>query len=153
MICQSTISRQRAAIRLPGILLALGLLALGTAGCNGLLRPISWSGLGSQQKKAKPQESPFQVIPRKHTVVATLSPDDVVRIMERVGFADEQILELGTDLHNALRFSGAAEIVYRKDPLALFMVSDEHVQIRSRSGTFEYDLTRGRFVPTPLNPR
>ncbi|GAF75906.1 unnamed protein product, partial [marine sediment metagenome] len=33
--------------------------------------------------------------------VAALDTDDVVRIMQRAGFSDQQILDLGTDLRNA----------------------------------------------------
>ena len=80
---------------------------------------------------------------------AKLTPDDIVRIMQRIGFANEQILELGTDLHNALRFSGGAEILHKKDKLAIFMADGDYVRIRSLSGTFHYEISTGQFVPPP----
>jgi hypothetical protein len=80
-------------------------------------------------------------------VARTLNADDIVRIMQRVGFSDQQILDLGPDLYNALRRSGAAN-VYSGERLEMIMaVNNQQVQIQSTArGTFFYDLARGRFV-------
>ena len=87
-------------LRAWGVLLVLASLALEAGGCGDWFRPVEWPEMGPQSE----QKSPFRVVPRRSMEVAALSPDDIVRIMQRVGFADEQVLELGTDLHNALRF-------------------------------------------------
>jgi hypothetical protein len=129
-----------------GLLLVLAPLALEVVGCNGWFRPVEWAELGPQSKQ---RQSPFQVVARKSPQVAALSPDDIVRIMQRVGFADEQILELGTELHNALRFSGSAAIVYRKETLAIFAADGDSVRIRSRSGSFNYQISKGQFDTPP----
>jgi len=129
-----------------GTLVLLMSLALEVGGCNGGFRPVEWSELAPP---AKPKESPFRVISRKGLEVASLGPQDIVRVMQRIGFADEQILDLGTDLHNALRFAGEAKIVYRKETLALFAVKGDYLRIRSRSGEFAYQISQGQFVDIP----
>lgn len=138
--------RLRKALGAWGLLLVLVPLALEAVGCNGWFRPVEWSELGPQSKTP---QSPFRVIPRKNMEVVTLSPDDIVRVMQRVGFADEQILDLGTDLHNALRFQGSAVIVYRKETLAIFAADGDYVRIRSRSGSFDYQISKGQFDAPP----
>jgi hypothetical protein len=132
------------------LLLVLVPLALEVVGCNGWIRPVDWSDLGPQ---SKPQASPFRVIPRKNPQSATLSPDDIVRIMQRVGFQDEQILELGTDLHNAMRLAGSAVVVYKKETLAIFAADGDYVRVRSRSGSFDYQISVGQFVSSSPRDR
>jgi len=127
--------------------LALVLLALGGVGCEGWFRPVDWS-----DKRPEPQ-SPFRVIPRHNTQVATLSPTDVVRIMQRVGFRDEQIMELGTALHNAIRFQGSAVIVYKKETLAIFAADGDFVRVRTRTGDLDYQISKGQFVSSPPRDR
>ncbi|MGE5293980.1 MAG: hypothetical protein ACM3VT_04075 [Solirubrobacterales bacterium] len=118
-------------------------LALEAGGCSSWFRPVGWNDLESEERV---QQSPFKVVPQKIPQVVSLSSDDIVRIMQRVGFQDEQILELGTDLHNAMRFSGAARIVYKKETLAIFASDGDFVRIRSRSGSFDYQISKGQFV-------
>lgn len=148
MCSRQTRSRLRESLRVWGAVLVLTSLALEVVGCNGWFRPVEWANLGPQKKE---QKSPFRVIPRKNQQLATLSPDDIVRIMQRVGFADEQVMELGTELHNALRFEGAAVIVYRKDTLAIFAADGDFIRIQSRSGSFDYEISKGQFVSAPRN--
>ncbi len=133
-----------------GTLLVLASLALEVVGCNSGFRPIDWPELGAK-KQSQPQQ--LRVVPRKNRDRARLAPDDIVRIMQRVGFADDQILELGTDLHNALLISGAAAVIYGKQTEVLFTVKGEHlfIQARGRSGMV-YDMPRQRFgLTTPLS--
>lgn len=126
-----------------GLLLVLVPLALEVVGCNGWVRPVDWSDMGPQSKE---QASPFRIIPRKNLQTAALGPDDIVRVMQRVGFADEQIIELGTELHNAMRIHGSAVIVYKKETLAIFAADGDYVRVRSRSGSFDYQISLGQFV-------
>ncbi|MEN6428172.1 MAG: hypothetical protein ABFE13_22715 [Phycisphaerales bacterium] len=131
-------------LRAWGLVLVLTLVAMEAMGCNNGIRPVTWTELGPRND-GKPR-SLFRVVAQRNLSVAILKPADVVRIMRRVGFADEQVLELGTDLHNALRFSGAAEVFYRKDKLAIFVSDGDFVRIRSRSGAFDYQVSTGQFV-------
>ena len=100
-----------------------------------------------------PGRSEFKVIPLNNRDVATLSSDDVVRIMRRAGFSDDQILELGTDLRNGLLLSGAVQ-VKKKKVEAIFAVRGEYIYITTRlRGSFIYDLKMGQFgLPTPSSP-
>ncbi|MEN6334576.1 MAG: hypothetical protein ABFE01_09960 [Phycisphaerales bacterium] len=132
----------RRALSVLGMLLVLVPLALEVAGCNGFFRPVDWSN----DRPEKEQDSPFRVHARKSSQVATLSPDDIVRIMQRVGFADEQIMELGTPLHNAIRFEGAAVVYYKKEALAMFVADGDYIKIRTRSGSLTYEVSKGQFV-------
>ncbi len=136
-------------LRAWGVLLVLASLALEAGGCGDWFRPVEWPEMGTPSEK----KSPFQVIPRKNMEVAMLSPDDIVRIMQRIGFADEQILELGTELHNALRFSGAAAVTYKKEMLAIFAAEGDFLRIQSRSGAFDYQISKGQFVSSAMGDR
>ncbi len=148
-----------------GTLLVLVPLALGAAGC-GWLRPVEWAELGSgsnrEELRSEPRSEPrsqsrptprrsntngLRIVARSGREVVRLTPDDIVRIMQRVGFSDDQILELGTDLHNALLLSGGAEVLYGKRTEMIFIVSNRQVQIQSHSrGTFIYDVLMQQFV-------
>jgi hypothetical protein len=140
-----------------GVLLVLVPLALEVAGC----RPVEWAELGSGSNRDEPRLEPrsesrasrrqstsaLRIVARSGHEVIRLSPDDVVRIMQRVGFSDDQILDLGPDLYNALLLSGAAEVFYGKRTEMIFIVSSRQVQIQSRSrGTFVYDVLAQQFV-------
>jgi hypothetical protein len=142
------------------------LLALEVAGCRGGVQPVAWSELGAGRKqeqaqwdsrpesRPKPQNKPsresedrLQIVPRNNKAVARLGSDDVVKIMQRVGFSDGQILELGTDLHDALLQFGAAEVYYGQSLEMILAVNNQQVQIHSRArGSFVYDLVQRRFV-------
>jgi len=141
-----------------GVLLVLVPLALEVAGC----RPVEWAELGSRSNRDEPRLEPrsesskpsrrqstngLRIVARSGRELVRLSPEDVVRIMQRVGFSDDQILELGPDLYNALLLSGAAEVYYGKRTEMIFVVSNRQVQIQSRSrGTFVYDVLMQQFI-------
>ncbi len=140
-----------------GMLIVLVPLALEVAGC----RPVEWAEVGSGSNREEPQLEPraetrssrrsdadgLRIAARSGREVVRLSPDDVVRVMQRLGFSDDQILELGTDLHNALLLSGGAEVLYGKRTEMIFVVSNRQVRIQSRSrGTFVYDVLMQQFV-------
>lgn len=136
------------ALRVWGLLLVLTALALQAGGCSNLFRPVGWDD--DLEAQSQESQSPFKVVPRKSNQLAALNADDIVRIMQRIGFQDEQILELGTDLHNALRFSGAASVTYKKRTIALFAAEGDYVHIRSRSASFDYQISKGQFVNSAL---
>lgn len=136
----------RSARRATILLLALALLALEVAGCGWKL---------TREEQARPgldgEPAWLEVVPKSNREVADLSADDIVRVMQRVGFTDEQILELGTDVHRALLLSGAAALVNGKRTEAVFAVRGEYLYIQSNSrGRFVYSLAKGRFGPAPV---
>jgi hypothetical protein len=148
--------------RVGASLLVLVALALETVGCHGAIQPVEWSELGAANRptrenppaaESKPRKASRQskeelrIVARSTTQVASLSPNDIIRIMRRIGFDDQQILDLGTDLYNALRLSGGAEVYYGKRALMIFAVQNGQIQIQSDTrGSFVYDLAQGRFV-------
>ncbi len=115
------------------------------------------TGLRSKTEAAKASRNTEQLLqagqggvasrgPQQPGGGAKLSSDDIVRIMQRVGFSDQQILDLGTDLYNALRRSGAADVYYGKSQEMIFAVNNQQVQIQSRSrGTFVLRPGEGTF--------
>lgn len=133
-------------------------LALGVVGCNA--RPAQWSELGStrgaqaqQSQRGRGRYGSIQLVPQSNREVADLSPDDVINIMRRIGFTDEQILELGSDLHDAMMNSGAIRVLDRGETEAIARVNGMQVYIGSRTrGNFVYDLGYGDFV-APLGQR
>ena len=85
------------------ISLLLALLALGISGCTG--------------------NRGFEIFPLNNQNVLTLSSDDIVRVMRRAGFSDNQILQYGEDLHLALSQYGALSALTGKRREALWEVS------------------------------
>lgn len=114
--------------------LILVLLGLVSGGCGGLF-------------KRSPDESlQLRVVPQENKDQADLSAEDILRVMERVGFSDEQILQVGPELHRALQTAGAAEIKLGKKTEMAFGINGERLFITSRTrGTFVYNITSGRF--------
>jgi len=110
------------------MLLLLALLVFGVVGC-------ARSSTG------------IRVIPLSNRSVLALSPDDVVVVMRRAGFSDEQILEYGTDLRNGLAESGAVQIKIGKKVEAVFAINlndGDCVYISTRlRGNFIYNVDSG----------
>jgi hypothetical protein len=106
------------------ITLLLALLALGINGCTG--------------------NRGFEIFPLNNQNVLTLSSDDIVRVMRRAGFNDNQILQHGEDLHLALSQYGAAQIKIQKKIQAVFAINGDAVYISSRAtGNFIYNTKTG----------
>jgi len=86
----------------------------------------------------------FEVIPVSSRNVLALSADDIVQVMRRAGFSDNQILEIGTEVHDALLQSGGVYIKVNKKVEATFAVSDDDVYISTRlRGNFIYNVNTG----------
>jgi len=86
----------------------------------------------------------IEVVPLRYKDVLTLSSDDIVRVMRRAGFSDEKILEHGTNLHDALAHSGAAQIRINRRLEAVFAINGDSVYISSRPrGNFIYNVKTG----------
>jgi len=89
----------------------------------------------------------IRLIPLSNRSVLALNPDDVVEVMRRAGFSDNQILEYGTDLRNGLAESGAVQIKIGKKVEAVFAINLSEgncVYISTRlRGNFIYDVDSG----------
>ncbi len=110
------------------ILTLLALLALGAVGC---VR----------------DSTGIRVVPMSNRNVLALSVDDVIEVMHRAGFSDNQILEYGTDLRNGLAESGAVQIKIGKKVEAVFAINlndGNNVFISTRlRGNFIYNVDSG----------
>lgn len=144
--------RRRHIVHTVTIVVLLAALALEAIGCKA--QPAQWSELGSggerqqqPQQRSQRRQGSIQILPQTNKEVADLTPDNVVQIMRRIGFTDAQILEMGTDMHDALRTSGGARVVDGQETEALLRVNGMQVYIGSRSrGNFVYDLGYSQFV-------
>jgi hypothetical protein len=106
------------------ISLLLTLLAFGLSGCVG--------------------NRGFEIFPLNNQNVLTLSSDNIVRVMRRAGFSDNQILQYGEDLHLALAQYGAAQIKIRRKLEAVFAINGDAVYISSRvTGNSIYNVKTG----------
>ena len=102
-----------------------------------LISSLILAGCANTQTRVDPLPS--------HQVVA-LSSDNIVHVMRRAGFSDEQILEFGTDVRNGLASSGAAQVRVGDKVEAIFAVEGQYLHGTSRlRGSFIYDLSTGRF--------
>jgi len=82
------------------------------------------------------------VAPLSSRETLALNADDVVTIMRRAGFSDEQILTLGTDVRNCLAQTGAAMIQVDGKCEAIMAVYGTHIHVTSRRcGSFIYDVS------------
>ena len=87
-----------------------------------------------------------RVVALNNQDVVALDANDMVRIMRRAGLSDQQVLDLGTDLRNALASAGAAHVVCEKKVEVIFVVDGDVVRATTRHrGTFIYDVKRRAF--------
>ncbi len=95
----------------------------------------------------------FEVIPVSNRYVLALSSDDVVQVMRRAGFSDDQILELGTDVHDGMLESGAVQIKVGDKVEVVFAANGDDVYIGTRlRGNFIYNVKTGWRRPGDLSP-
>ena len=86
----------------------------------------------------------IQVIPLGSRGVLDLSADDVVEIMQAAGFSDAQIIDYGTEVHDALAQSGAVQIKMGRKVEAIFAVNGNDIYISTRlRGYFIYNINTG----------
>jgi hypothetical protein len=127
------------------LLVLLPLLSWGMGGCahvGKFTKGIGSLTTGSSSKRA----AELQVVPLSNQDVIALGADDIIRIMRRAGFSDDQILQLGTDVRNALLLSGAAQVRLKDKVEVIFAVHDDYVFITTRlRGHFIYDVKAGGF--------
>jgi len=130
-------------------MLILAALALGVCGCGRWFKSPQWLGFGGggSAKSAR-------VLPRGGGEPTELGASDIIAVCRRIGFLDEQILDLGPTLRDALRTSGAAAVVTGKHVEAMFAINNGYMFVQSRSqGGFVYDIEDKRFgVVPPMRP-
>ena len=96
------------------------------------------------------EHSRLQIIPLTNQYTLALSADDIVEVMRRAGFSDEQILELGPDMYEGLLHSGAAQLKVDDEVEAIFAVHGDCVYITTRMrGSFVYNVKTGWATPPP----
>jgi len=116
--------------------------ALAAAGCQP--QPVEWPELGTELEQQGYRE--IRVEAQANQEAAELSPDDIIAVMEKIGFTPEQILDFGPPMYKALRQSGGARVMVGKKTEAILRVKGHLLFIRSKSrGSFIYDLERSRF--------
>jgi hypothetical protein len=119
-------------------------VCLGAAGCGGLFG------------KSKSSSAGLEIVPKNNRYALTVSPsaDDIVTMMAKIGFPEDQILTLGESLRNALATQGGAEVRRGKEVGAIFAAYQNDTVFIStrRGGTYIYDLRNGRFKLGDENP-
>ena len=79
-------------------------------------------------------------MPRPSRAVLALSADDIVQVMSRAGFSDEQIIEFGPGLRSALLNSGACQVRQGETIQAIFAVQNHYVHVTTKMrGSFIYN--------------
>ena len=108
------------------------ILALGIMGCAPAITSYS---------------SKLCITPLSNQNTIDLRANDIVQMMQQVGFSDEQILELGTDMRDSLSRSGAAQLAINDEVEAIFAVNNDFVYIATRlRGSFIYNVKTGRIL-------
>ncbi|MCX7013453.1 MAG: hypothetical protein NTW86_13010 [Candidatus Sumerlaeota bacterium] len=98
-----------------------------------LLTAVALSGLTGCSR--------LRVTTMQNWEVVDLQPADVLALMHRAGFSDEEILQVGADLRNALATQGAARIRKKDRTEAMFAVHVPYVHVSTRDrGCFIYDM-------------
>ena len=125
-------------------------LGLAMAGCRA--QPAEWPELGRQNSRDQARNnrpastSPLRIEAVTNSEVAMLNSDDVVRVAKRIGFTDQEVLDFGIDLRNALYLSGGARVLVRGNVEALLQVQGGDIWIQSVTyGSHVYDLSSGTF--------
>lgn len=113
---------------------------------------LSAVGLVScQPESKKPLHNDVDLMPLSNRDIVDLNAKDVVEIMRRAGFSDEQILRFGTQMRNYLAQYGAVEVKTGDSSKieATFAVRDKCIYISTRlRGSFIYSLKSG-WLNTP----
>ena len=131
------------------LVLLLVVLALEAVGCHNGLKMPKWPSFGGHKEPSQD----LRVEQRVGGQAVNLTADETVRIMRRIGIPDDQILNLGPNLRDALRGTGAAAIAYGGQLQVMLAVSEDHLFVQSRSqGSFIYDLKDKRFISVPAMP-
>jgi hypothetical protein len=90
----------------------------------------------------------IQVVPVSSNKVMILSAEDIVQIMQRTGFSNQQIIDYGPALQRSLASYGGAQITIRGKVEVMYAVQGEDIFISSLSrGSFIYNVKSGWLTP------
>lgn len=129
------------------LMLLMAALALEAAGCHNGLK---WPSFGGH----KEQSQDLRVEQRVGGQAVSLKAPEIVGALRRIGIPDNQIPDIGANLHDALRATGAAAIIRGGQTEVVLVVSEDHLFVQSRSqGSFIYDLKDKRFIAVPPMPK
>ena len=105
---------------------------------------VVWGcALGVRNEQTEEIRAKVVSLPDNQDVIA-LSADQIIAVMRRAGFSDEQILDLGTDLRNSLAIAGAAQIEIGDRVEAIFAVRGKNLHVSSYSkGSFIFSAETG----------
>ncbi|MCY2924370.1 MAG: hypothetical protein NT031_02860 [Planctomycetota bacterium] len=93
----------------------------------------------------RPQKMRVTSLPDRD--VAALRADDIVLVMRRAGFSDQEVVELGADIRNTLATSGGAMVQIGARVEAMFSVDGKFLHVTTRTkGSFIYDLVKKAFL-------
>lgn len=91
----------------------------------------------------------LQIKPLSNQSTIRLEAEDIVNMMQLVGFSDEQILDLGATMRDGLLNSGAAQLEINNKVEAIFAVNKKLIYVATRSrGSFIYDVESGQILST-----
>jgi len=108
-----------------------------------LVLNLSGCALGVRNDDGPETDTRVIALSNSRDVIA-LNAEDIVRVMQQAGFSDKQILELGTDLRNALASSGAAQILVGEVVEAIFAVRGNYLHVSGyRRGSFIFNSETG----------
>ena len=115
--------------------------------CAWLMAAFVITVAGCGQKTAN---SRLQLVPLSNQHAVDLSVSDVIEIMRRTGFSDEQIAEFGKKMRDGLSLSGATQLKVGDNVEAIFAVRKDCVYITTRMrGSFIYNVRTGWVTPSP----
>ena len=88
--------------------------------------------------------SGIKIVPIPSQDILELYPDEVMLILQRIGFTDEQIREHAWSVREGLAKSGAVRIMVNGTIEAGFAIRGDEIYISSRSrGRFIYNINTG----------
>lgn len=111
------------------------------------LLPLFVTGCAQDQQA---QSEDIRLVPLSNREVIHLDAYDIIQIMRRAGFSNEQILKYGKAMRDGLALSGAVQLkIAGSDKTeATFAVNDSCIYISTRlRGSFVYDMKVGWITP------
>lgn len=86
-------------------------------------------------------DEPLKIVPVPSRNVLALTPNDIIQVMSRAGFSDDQIIEFGPLVRKGLLNSGAVQVRQGDTVEALFAVQADFVYVSTRMrGSFVYNV-------------
>ncbi len=107
--------------------------------------------IGCTEQTAVDSKEGINISPLFNSEVVHLDADDIVEIMRRSGFSDEQIQKHGKSMRDGLAQSGAVQLKVDNSGKveATFAVHGPCIYISTRlRGTFVYDVRYGWITPS-----